>query len=337
MSELSPNTQAILLLTAPLIADRSSRRETSLLSPSEYRDLAQRLRSVDAEPSDLIGSGADRLVEECGDTVEPSRLTALLGRGFLLAQAVDRWEKRAIWVASRADDGYPKKLKRRLKQDSPAVLYGCGSRSMLETQGLAIVGSRNADEPLLKYAREVASQVTRTGRVVVSGAARGVDQAAMNGALEAGGKAIGVLAGDLEGTALKREHRDLVLEDRLVLLSPYDPCARFNVGHAMQRNKAIYALADAALVVNATKDRGGTWAGAVEQLRKYPTPVYVRSTGEPAAGLHALVEKGALRWPNPDGDELLAVFEGAAPEMPNGPAQPDLVDLAMAGTRQGIA
>ena len=39
---------------------------------------------------------------------------------------------------------------------------------------------------------------------------------------------------------------------RLVLVSSYDPSARFNVGHAMQRNKAIYALAEAALIVDAT-------------------------------------------------------------------------------------
>ena len=323
MSDLSLNTQAILLLTAPLIAD-GRQRETPFLSPGEYRRLAARLRQVVAEPADLPQSGTDRLVEACGDTVDSSRLKALLGRGFLLAQAVDRWQKRAIWVVSRADDGYPKKLKRRLKFDSPPVLYGCGNRSMLDSQGLAIVGSRNVGEPLLEYTRNVASTVTYAGRVVVSGAARGVDQAAMNTALESGGKAIGVLAGDLESTALKRDHRDLVLEDRLVLVSPYDPCARFNVGHAMQRNKSIYALADAGLVVDATIDSGGTWAGAVEQLRRYPTPVYVRSTGAPSAGLDGLREKGAVPWPNPDRDGLLAVLERAAVKTPDEPAQTDL-------------
>lgn len=323
MSELTPNTQAILLLTAPLIAD-GRQRETPFLSPGEYRSLAARLRHVEAEPADLLGPGVDRLVEDCGDTVDSSRLKALLGRGFLLAQATDRWQQRAIWVVSRADDGYPKKLKQRLKHDSPPVLYGCGDSSMLDSQGLAIVGSRDVSEPLLEYTRNVASTVTRAGRVVVSGAARGVDQAAMNAALEAGGKAIGVLAGNLESTALKRDHRDLVLDDRLVLVSPYDPCARFNVGHAMQRNKTIYALADAALVVDATVDSGGTWAGAVEQLQKYPTPVYVRSTGAPSAGLDALRDKGAIPWPNPEGDELLAVFDRAAVETSNEPVQPDL-------------
>ncbi len=84
----------------------------------------------------------------------------------------------------------------------------------------------------------------------------------------------------------------------------------------MQRNKTIHALGDA------TVDSGGTSAGAVEQLRKYTTPVYVRSTGAPSARLDALRERGAMRWPNPDGDELPSVL--AAVETANRPAQQDL-------------
>ena len=325
MSDLSPNTQAILLLAAPLLAD-GRRRETATLSPGEYRSLAVRLRGLDAEPADLLGPDTDRLAEECRDTVDSERLKTLLGRGFLLAQSVERWAKRSIWVVSRADEGYPKRLKERLRHDSPAVLYGCGDRSVLGAWGLAIVGSRDADEPLREYARQAAAQVADAGGTVVSGGARGVDRAAMNGALEAGGVVAGVLAGDLERMVVHREHRDLIVQGQLVLVSPYDPRARFNVGHAMQRNKTIYALAEAALVVDATVDSGGPWAGAVEQLRKYPTPVYVRSTGEPSPGLDALREKGARPWPNPNGDELSAVLGNIAPVMPNGPMQQDLFD-----------
>ena len=325
MTDPSPNTQAILLLSAPLIAG-GKRHEAPVLSPGEYRRLAACLRHLDAEPADLLTSGTAGLIEACGDAVDATRLKTLLGRGLQLAQAVDRWAKRAIWVISRADDNYPKRVKQRLKHDSPAVLYGCGDRSILGKRGLAIVGSRDVDEPLLEFARCVAAQVADAGGAVISGGARGVDRAAMNGALESGGVVAGVLAGDLERAVVHREHRDLIMDGRLVLVSPYDPSARFNVGHAMQRNKAIYALADAGLIVDATVDSGGTWAGAVEQLRKYPTPVYVRSNGGPSAGLDALRDRGAMPWPNPDGDELSTILAGNAPARPNAPTQPDLFD-----------
>ena len=326
MNDLSANTQAILLLTAPLIAGRKA-LEARLLTPGDYRKLAVRLLRMNAEPADLLGGDAQALIDECGDTIEPSRLRSLVGRGFLLAQAVDRWSMRAIWVLSRADEAYPRRLKQRLRNDAPALLYGCGERSILDSQGLAMVGSRDVDESLLEYTREVASRVANAGRSVVSGAAQGVDQAAMNAALDVGGKVTGVLTGNLERTTMRREHRDLLLAGRLVLVSPYDPCAAFNVGHAMQRNKTIYALADAALVINATTDRGGTWAGAVEQLRKYPTPVYVRSTGAACAGLDALRAKGALPWPNPDcASAIDAFFDAAVGVRPGSPVQPDMFD-----------
>ena len=80
----------------------------------------------------------------------------------------------------------------------------------------------------------------------------------MRGALKAGGKVAGVLADSLERMVMNREHRNLLLEEKLAFISPYDPNAGFNVGHAMQRNKLIYALADAALVVNAEENKGGT-------------------------------------------------------------------------------
>ena len=68
----------------------------------------------------------------------------------------------------------------------------------------------------------------------------------------------------------------------------------------MQRNKLIYALADAALVVNADYEKGGTWTGAVEQLdRLHFVPVFVRSNGITGKALDALQRKGALPWPNP--------------------------------------
>jgi DNA processing protein len=297
---LSPNAQSILLLTAPLIAGRGGGSSADLLTPGEYKRLARHLRQIQRQPSDLIAPGAADVVRECRDVVDESRMVRLLGRGFLLSQVVERWQARAIWVISRADGEYPKRLKTRLREDAPPVLYGCGDIRILDSGGLAIVGSRHVDDSLIDYSMAIARLAARAGRTVVSGGAKGIDLAAMRGALESSGKVSGVLSDSLERAAMNREHRNLLLEGRLVLISPYDPGAGFNVGNAMQRNKVIYALADASLVVNADIHKGGTWAGAVEQLEKFRfVPVYVRSTGEGSAALDALQKKGALPWPNP--------------------------------------
>lgn len=331
---LSANTTAILLLTAPLVVG-SRRSQAPVLTAGEYRKLAPLLASHQSEPAALLESGADRLLAQCGDVVEEDRLTALLNRGFQLSQAVERWHARGIWVVSRADEAYPPSLKKRLKNDAPSVLYGCGVKEILYSRSLAVVGSREVTEPLIEYTRRNASLIARAGLAIVSGGARGVDRAAMNGALEAGGRVVGVLPGDLEKTVMNREHRNLLLEERLVLLSPFDPSLRFTVAQAMQRNKVIYALAEAGLVVNADFNRGGTWAGAVEQLRKYFVPVFVRSTGDPSEGLTALQDGGAQPWPEPeDPDELNDIFGRASPQHGRVKDQIELIVGADTGTTE---
>ena len=129
-----------------------------------------------------------------------------------------------------------------------------------------------------------------------------------------------VLADSLERAATRREYRGALMDGRLVLTCPYDPATGFLVGHAMQRNKLIYALADAALVVNAEFESGGTWAGAVEHLDRHRfVSVYVRSTGEMGRGLEALLERGARRWENPDNPEAIESLLTTHPREPPTP------------------
>lgn len=307
---ISSDTQAILLLTAPLITGQSARDDGALLTPGEYRRLARQLKELGRTPSDLLGADADPLTRDLGAVVSTDRIRRLLERGFLISQAAERWQSRAIWVVSCADAEYPQRLKARLKDDAPALLYGCGPRSLLELGGLAVVGSRHADTTLLEYAQGLGQQSATAKKTVISGGAPGIDRAAMRGALEACGRAIGMMADSLERAVLQRENRNWLLDEQLVLISPYDPSAGFNVGHAMQRNKAVYALSDAAVVVSSDYEKGGTWAGATEQLQKLKfVPVYVRSTGEIERGLQELSRMGARPWPNPqDKDAFLSTL-----------------------------
>lgn len=335
ITEISANTQAILLLTAPLIVGRRT-PAAEVLQPREYNKLAQLLHENSREPADLLSPEASQLLNDdwLRAEIDSDRVGRLLARGFLLSQAVEHWRQRAIWVMSRADDQYPQRLKVRLGSKAPAILYGCGDRGILNSGGLAVVGSRHVDDQLRDYAAGIGELTANAEWTLVSGGARGIDQASMRGALEAGGRVVGVLSNDLQRAALRREHREVLMDGRLALVSPYDPAAGFNVGHAMGRNKLIYALADSALVVSSDYQKGGTWAGAVEQLKRLkradagedsaepglrPAPTYVRAGAD--AGLHALIhEEGALPWPDPQSpEEFWQVFEGGSDPSVPGP------------------
>jgi hypothetical protein len=96
------------------------------------------LRDQQRQPSDLIGPAAAELIELASPLFGAERLEALLNRGFLLSQAVEYWNARAIWVVSRADEAYPTRLKTQLKGNAPPVLYGCGEMALLDKGGGAV-------------------------------------------------------------------------------------------------------------------------------------------------------------------------------------------------------
>ena len=301
---LSDDTKAILLLTASLITGPALRQRP--LTLGDYKHLARKLRELGRKPADLIAPAADNLVEACGAVVEAARLRDLLSRGFQMAQAVERWSARAIWVISRADESYPRRWKERLKEDCPPIVYGCGDVELLARGGLAVVGSRDADDDTLAWARHVGATAAAASAIVVSGGARGIDEAAVRGSLEAGGWASVVLADSLEREAINKANRQPVVDKRLAIVSPYDPAARFNVGHAMGRNKLIHCLADASLVVRCDSGSGGTWSGAVEHLgRAAATTLYVRNFAQAPEGNRALLAKRAVPWPEPTSVDAL--------------------------------
>lgn len=336
MANLSGNTQAILLLTAPLINGKIENDDPQLLSDGAYRRLARWLHGQSLSPADLLGRDAKVISHSAKHELNLPPLKPLLERGFQLSQAIERWSQRGIWVASRADASYPQRFKERLGDVAPPVIYGCGDAQLLGRGGLAIVGSRNASQPLLSFTIDTARQCAESGFAVISGGARGVDQAAMQGAGAAEGQVIGVLADSLERAVIKREHRDPLMNGSMVLCTPYDPQAGFNVGHAMQRNKLVYALSDAALIVNADFERGGTWAGAVEQLEIFKQiPIYVRQVSEINKALGALMRKGANLWPDPTNAKSFNDIFSQDPKLHTDDAPTGLFDLPDPGTSSG--
>ncbi len=334
MSELSPNAQAILLLTAPLITGRG-KPSADPLTAAEYRLLARRLRELQRQPADLLTRDSKAILKDCRFGRDPDRIERLLDRGFLLSQAVERWRTRAIWVVSRADGAYPRRLKKRLGEEAPPILYGCGDPTILDAGGLAVVGSRKVDDTLIEYTEGIGRLTAAAQRALYSGGARGIDQAAMRGALGAGGRVAGVLGDSLEKAVVRRDYRNALVSEQLALVCPYDPAARFQVGHAMKRNKLIYALADAALVVSSDYGKGGTWSGAVEQLDKLKlVPVYVRTNEGLDEGLDGLRERGAIPWPNPRTPEALEEGLSARPVSEYGARNPGTLALSV---RDGLA
>ena len=290
------NAQAILLLTVSF--ERADRAEARPLTGLEWHRLAGSLRDHGLEPKILLEQNPEDLLPGWDDvSVNWTRLSRLLGRGVALGIALEKWERAGLWIIARSDEDYPERLRKRLKEKRPPVLFGCGSKDLLADGGVAIVGSRDADDAGLAFAEELGGIAARAGYVVVSGGSRGVDQKAMLGALKRGGNVVGVLGDSLLRAASSADHRDFLLSGNLTLVSPFNPESRFDVSKAMGRNKCIYCLADGAVVVSSTFRKGGTWNGATECLKGGWVPVWVRDGANVGHGNAELLKKGARRLP----------------------------------------
>ena len=300
--DLTPDDLAIILLCARLDVLGREDGGARPLKLTEWNLLVGKIsRSRFAFPAALLGMCAADLATGLKlELTEAERYAKLLDRGGQLAVELDRLAARGIGVVTRSDhQRYPARLRGKLREVAPPVFFHAGDLALAEPPGLAVVGSRHANPTELQYSTEVAGRAARTGLTLVSGGARGVDKTAMGAAIQAGGRAIGVLADSLERTLVSAETRAAVADGYLLLLTPYHPRAPFLAGSAMGRNKLIYALADFALVVVATDMRSGTMIGAVEALKAKwtKTPVFVRETAEPASWSAALRALGARSFP----------------------------------------
>lgn len=302
----SDDAKAILLMCAVFGSERTHKP----LTLTEYNTLVRALVAHSMRPADLlaVSSGDESMLRVSTQAgLEPQRLSHLLERGVQLGFALEEWERSGIWLVTRADDEYPRRFKTHLGHQAPPLLYGVGSRvNLSQGGGLAIVGSRHVGEEEDAFTRRVASQCAAEGIPVVSGGAKGVDIAAMEAAMEAGGAVVGVLAENLLRKSVQAKARKGIGSGNLTLVSMVHPKARFTVWNAMGRNKLMYALGDYALVVQSDKGKGGTWGGATEELKRdRHRPVFVRETGRADDGNSALLEMGATPWVEPQGDERL--------------------------------
>jgi DNA processing protein len=153
----------------------------------------------------------------------------------------------------------------------PPMLWARGDAAMLLKPSVAIVGARVASAGGQRFARALAGELGRAGRVVISGLARGIDGAAHEGALAANGGTIAVLAGGV-GDVYPPEHRPLY--DRIVaegcVVSERMPGHTATARDFPRRNRIISGLTRGVVVVEAELKSGSliTARLAAEQGRE---------------------------------------------------------------------
>jgi DNA processing protein len=181
-------------------------------------------------------------------------------------------------------------------KDAPRELWVRGNLALLESPCVAIVGTRRATAYGERVARELARVLAMAGATIVSGLARGIDAAAHQGALQAGGATAAVLGTGLDVVYPKGHARlQATIAERGLLLSELEPSNPAHGGSFPKRNRIIAALSSATIVVEAGVKSGAliTAAHAIELGRNVaaiPGPIDVPQS----QGSNELLRDGAI-------------------------------------------
>ncbi len=300
-----------LLLTSHLVP-----QNVRPLRSSEFWPLLGRLEELES----LVAESPDAIERWLSTSREQAaQIHELLRGASSFAFELENLERRGIRALSALDAGYPSAFRTKLGDAAPPVLYVAGPIGLLSADGVGIVGARDVDPDAARVTKEAATLLASHGFAIYSGAAKGIDQVAMNAAFAAGGSVVGILADSLERRLRDPETRRAIMDDKVCLFTPYKPSIGFTVGNAMARNKLIYALARKTFVVQSDFERGGTWAGAVEWLKQDPMDVAVWVGRGKGRGNDDLVAAGAQAIHRVD--QLLEVDETDGRSRPTEPQQ----------------
>lgn len=294
MNKLCQDSLVTLLICSDLGLSMDMRKRYKPYTLAQWNRLADKiLNSSLQKPSSLLGCDDEVLKRELllsGEELE--RLEFLLGRGGNLAIEIEQLESKGIYITTRAEGNYPQRLKTILKRQSPPIIFYSGNLSIANRDGVGIVGSRDIDDNGTIFTKKIAKKFSKEGYTIISGGAKGVDSIAENTALDENGYVISIVSNDLSNKIKEKSIRNFILEDKLLVLSTVSPNARFSVYSAMDRNKYIYALAKYVVAVSSKENGGGTWTGAIENLKKGWVPLFVRSGKDVPSGNKKLLELG---------------------------------------------
>ncbi|GAA0280596.1 DNA-processing protein DprA [Alteraurantiacibacter aestuarii] len=199
-------------------------------------------------------------------------------------------------------------------ENAPPILTVRGNLALAARPCVAMVGARNASAAAVKLARDFAAALAEEGFTVVSGLARGIDGAAHQGALSAGGGGtIGVIASGIDIT-YPPQHTDLQqrVADEGLLVAEEPPGTEPRGQLFPKRNRIIAGLCAGTLVVEAAPKSGSLITARLAGEAGREVMAIPGSPLEPrSAGCNMLIREGAVLVQSADDVvELLSGFEG---------------------------
>ena len=278
-----------------LLTCRLGDPDRKVLSPAQLRTLTQRALTMEQPPQDreltkedLVSIGCNRLLTE--------RVMHLLAQEDILSLYLQDGKLCGCNPVTRISRDYPMQLREVLGDEAPGSLWYKGDLSLLQTPMISLVGSRELRAENLRFAQEAGKQAALQGYTLVSGNAQGADREAQDACLAAGGSVVSIVADSLQ------QHS---AQERVLYISEDGFNLPFTAQRALLRNRLIHSMGQIVLVAQCRLDKGGTWNGTVENLRKNRRAVFCFNDG--TAAMKELEQRGASLITLQDLNDLAAL------------------------------
>ena len=259
------------------------------VGPTTFTKLIKHLGSVDR----ALGASASELAKIDGIGSKTAEQIAATRNKFDTAAELELAEKLGVWIINLADERYPPVLKQ--IYDPPPVLYIKGSLSRRDNLCIAIVGSRRCSLYGQEQSSRLAHFLSSAGFTICSGMARGIDSAAHQGALSAGGRTIAVQGCGLTNIFPPENKKlfELIAESGACISElplRYEPFSE----NFPPRNRIIAGLSLGTIVVEAGLYSGAliTARAALENNREVMA-VPGKIDSPLSKGAHQLIKQGA--------------------------------------------
>ena len=285
---MNENSKAIIVLCSHLCMTN----EMKPLEPAEWKILAGKLMELKITPEELINLEKEKIYELFKKD-EAERLLKLIERSASIFFEISKLEQKGIKIVTRADKEYPIKLKNKLGASVPPLFYYIGDLQLLNNPCIGIVGSRKIEIQEQDQTKKIVINAIKKGYAIVSGGAKGIDSVSSEVAILNNGVVIEYISDSLLKKIKDPNIIKAIRNKKMVILSQVKPDFGFNTGFAMARNKYIYTQSEGTVVIKSDFNKGGTWSGATEAIKKYYTKVFVLEN-QKIKGNSELISKGAI-------------------------------------------
>lgn len=269
------------------------------VGPVAVRHLLAGLARIGVPLERIFELTEDRLALDLGLSCE--QIQALFHPTSEAEEDLRLYREMEIDVLLSSDSRYPWSIISLLGRTAPPLLFGKGNLELLQMPALGVSGSRRACENSLGDVTRLCETLGSEGWVIISGGARGTDEAAHLAAVRSGPGTIVVLPTGVLRPNLRKELTKHLEAGKALLISEFFPEQGWTVGCAMQRNRILVALSRAIVVVEPGSTGGTGGTGRIAQ--KLGVPLFVLESdhkSDPTAdeflrtGAHLLSLQGAL-------------------------------------------